>query len=450
MNTPATQDGIEASDARPKFARPASGATGLSSPSSRSRRSPCVTNSRGLGEFGRVADESPEATQKGTPKPGRVYQLKRDLCYQPKPSPVAVQAIASASCETQAKGEAEALPSVARHGPASGLSKGHIQSCDNSGQVEIWMGAHALHISRPGEGSGPGVVNKRGAVRHFSRKSRQRMMMTLHKIKMNVETGLPVFTTNTFPDAIPDPKEVLRMWDVFWKKLERRFPDAAMIWRKELQSRKSGALSAGLWLPHYHSLIWNVPSRMDYEEENGEWITLKRKPDGGWIETIYAKDDSGAKIVAQVTEMEPGCQDRFVEWYSRAWYEAVGSGDFRHYKAGTRVEKMKEPNGVRFYVSKYIAKVDEEAVLMSEYCIGRWWGIKGRRSIPWGERVVFTCTRSQAAQLMRCARRYVKAVTGKKYRFSCAAMNVFIKNSLQWILFFEYICGISTVDSHVS
>ena len=295
-----------------------------------------------------------------------------------------------------------------------------------------------MRIERPGETS-YGGARIRGTVAEFSRRSRQRMMAMLNKIRMTEEAGLPVFTANTFPDWVPEPKEVLRMWEVFWKKLERRFPGAAMMWRKELKRRRSGKISVGQWVPHYHGLIWKTPQSMEYEEEHGDWVTVKQREDGGWVETVYAKDASGAKVVGRVQEIAAGGEDRFLAWYSRTRYEVVGSGDLRHYDAGTRVEKLREPNGVRFYVSKYIAKVDEEEVLKSAHCLGRWWGVKGRRFIPWGERVVLECTRGQAAKLMRVARRYVRAVTGRKYHFSRITMNLFINDSAQWMRLVTYV-----------
>jgi hypothetical protein len=90
-------------------------------------------------------------------------------------------------------------------------------------------------------------------------------------------------------------------------------------------------------------------------------------------------------------------------------------------------------------MSKYIAKVDAEAVASSVHCLGRWWGVKGRRFIPWGERIALECTRSQAATLMRWARRYVRSITGKRYHFSHLAMNVFIKDSARWVGLVNYV-----------
>jgi hypothetical protein len=59
--------------------------------------------------------------------------------------------------------------------------------------------------------------------------------------------------------------------------------------------------------------------------------------------------------------------------------------------------------------------------------------VKGKRFIPWGERILLECNAGQAAKLMRWSRRYVRALTGKKYNFSRTSMNVFINDSAQWL-----------------
>lgn len=101
------------------------------------------------------------------------------------------------------------------------------------------MGAHALRIERPGERTFK-QPEKRGRLREFTNKARQRLTAVLNKVRMDDATGLPLFVTCTFPDRVPEPDEELRIWEVFWKKIERRFPSVAMLWRKELKDRKSG------------------------------------------------------------------------------------------------------------------------------------------------------------------------------------------------------------------
>jgi hypothetical protein len=90
-------------------------------------------------------------------------------------------------------------------------------------------------------------------------------------------------------------------------------------------------------------------------------------------------------------------------------------------------------------VSKYIAKVDEAAISASAHCRGRRWGVKGRQFIPWGKRVVSKCTRGQAARLMRWGRRCIRSITGRDYRFSRVAMNIYIKDSAQWMRLIQYV-----------
>jgi len=65
-------------------------------------------------------------------------------------------------------------------------------------------------------------------------------------------------------------------------------------------------------------------------------------------------------------------------WVSRAWYEAVGSGDDKHLRAGTSVEQVRSWRGVASYTSKYIAKQQGQFVNVAtgeQLRIGRWWGV---------------------------------------------------------------------------
>ena len=170
------------------------------------------------------------------------------------------------------------------------------------------------------------LPKKRSSVR-FSKKSRKRLMETLAKTKRHVK---PLFVTLTYPDEFSDDK---RDWkrdiDTFGKRFLRRFPRGAFVWRMELKERKTG-VNAGRVAPHFHLLVWGVvPSR------------LRR-------------------------------------WVSRSWFEVVGSGDERHLRAGTSVERIRSARGVMAYASKYISKVDEA----HSSDVGRHWGIIGRDNVP--------------------------------------------------------------------
>jgi hypothetical protein len=56
-------------------------------------------------------------------------------------------------------------------------------------------------------------------------------------------------------------------------------------------------------------------------------------------------------------------------------------------------------------------------------CPGRFWGVVNPKNIPMGQRKVIACTGKQATQLMRFMRRYVHAVTQRKYRFNRWSMS---------------------------
>lgn len=91
------------------------------------------------------------------------------------------------------------------------------------------------------------------------------------------------------------------------------------------------------------------------------------------------------------------------EWVSLTWAEVVGSDDPRHVRAGTRVEQIRSREGRMFYASKYVGKLDTEAVGNA----GRFWGVHNVGAIPWGEIVDAPVNGAQAVRLMRIARRYI-------------------------------------------
>jgi hypothetical protein len=260
-------------------------------------------------------------------------------------------------------------------------------------------------------------------------------MVLLSKVKL--DGPLPFWVTRTFPDVVPSASDVNRIELVFWMKLVRRFPEAAEVWRRELQQRKSGEVSRGKWVPHFHSLIWNCPVRFDYCEERGQWATVKHGEDGLWVETIYALDGQGQKVVACQNRIAEGGQDRFKEWLSRNWYEAVGSGDIRHFWAGTSFAALKEAGGVRYYVSKYQAKQDAAGCADCLYVGARAWGARGAKRLPLGERVVIPCSYPVPCALSRAARRYARRSSRKPLRFGFR--NVFVNDTAQWLRLLAYL-----------
>ena len=318
------------------------------------------------------------------------------------------------------------------------MSNGHIVSllytAQRDAQVELWRGGSLVHCQRA-EKTLCVEPTKRGTVHGFSRKSRGRMIATQAKIRWNTEHP-PYFMGNTCPDTVPDADAVLRGWAKFSRRFERRFPDGALLWRKEIKDRKSGTCE-GQWVPHYHSFAYNCPRKFEYQEERGQWVTLRKRQGGGWLLNIYCLNKEGKKVLHSCEEIAEGTSDRLTEWWSRNWYEAMGSGEIKHYLAGSSFERIKTVEGVRYYTAKYMAKVEEAG--LSLHCKGRWWGIVARQNIPWAERVVVKCTDAQSITIMRVLRRYVLGKAKRKFRCNHSSMNYLVTDPVQWERFVEWV-----------
>jgi hypothetical protein len=62
---------------------------------------------------------------------------------------------------------------------------------------------------------------------------------------------------------------------------------------------------------------------------------------------------------------------------SSAWYKIVGSGDEKHLRAGTNVERIRKPHAIAAYAAKYAAKVEQKSVPEGYEEVGRFWGTFG-------------------------------------------------------------------------
>lgn len=311
----------------------------------------------------------------------------------------------------------------------AGLSIGHIspQREKLTCVVEVWKDAFLVQVRRPGIGEPPPDSSRRGTVAGFSTKSRLRLMVAVNKVAMS-EGKMPLFLTCTFPDSVPDPKDVPRIWDNFCRMLERCFPKVGMIWKKELKTRLSGLKSVGKTVPHFHALAWGLPESVPWQERRGKWFRVQRVAEG-WRWQVFALGEDGNRIAVQDAVIPETMEFPFLLWLSALWYEAVGTGDARHFRAGTNLSQVRSVAGVRFYVSKYMGK---ECDGQSEWACGRWWGVRKKGNIPWGEREVIELTKPQANTLVRCVRRYIKATRGKKVKLLGSTVNLFTGDSAQW------------------
>lgn len=234
------------------------------------------------------------------------------------------------------EGSAAAGPAhVAEPGGAAvrpGLSSSHISPVVPVGgfgtgaQVEWAKGGRwaAVRISRsPGEVWGGG---KRGRVEEFSAESRRRLSKLVASFdQTRVVVGHFRFVTLTYPKVFPTARETKVHLDRVLKRFERAWGPRGMVWKLEPQKR--GA-------PHYHLLILM-----------------------GSQDTLDAERS----------------------WWAQNWFDSVGSGDVKHFRAGTAVEVVRDWSGVGAYAAKYLAK---PCWAHGWEAPGRWWGVKRRELLP--------------------------------------------------------------------
>ena len=208
---------------------------------------------------------------------------------------------------------------------------------------------------------------RRGAVKRFSAASRLRFLKLCSKFERKIiSDGL--FITLTYPDAYPSCKDAKRNFEAFVKRLLRKYPSAAGVWRIELQER--GA-------PHFHLIIMGV-SRIDKN-----WLSET------WAE-IYAKHQKvKAALRRYVVDYRAGLV------LGPLSYE---QNEFRkHLEVGTQVEKVQSHKGAMSYASKYAAK----SKVAEPDDMGRRWGTFGDIDKCLAPVLLFSLRRSQVARLFR-------------------------------------------------
>jgi hypothetical protein len=125
--------------------------------------------------------------------------------------------------------------------------------------------------------------------------------------------------TLTYPRVFPNNgKDVKRNLNQFLVELRQKIPGVSVLWFLEFQRR--GA-------PHIHILI------------------------------------RGARVWRPMQL-----------WVSKTWYRICGTGDLRHLAAGTRLERVRTPNGARNYCVKYAHKMQQKVVPRDYRNVGRFWG----------------------------------------------------------------------------
>lgn len=259
----------------------------------------------------------------------------------------------------------------------------------DAGNCQIWVDGSLIKVSKPSSSFRRSGGGKRNIVLGFSKASRRRLMQKIAQLNRDAK---PIFLTLTYPADYPlHYTEWKTDFDKWCKRLHRKYPEAALIWRLEPQKR--GA-------PHFHLLVYGVEISVEFRE-----------------------------------------------WLRASWYECVGSGDVKHYHHGTDVEPLRSYRGVRSYVGKYIAKTqapptptDEDGVLLPTpdwSKVGRWWGVRYGDNLPWS-RVIGgkMLTYEHSCKLLRYLRRYLKG-QGKRVSGSLPGLTVFVNNPGQWLQNFD-------------
>lgn len=208
-------------------------------------------------------------------------------------------------------------------------------------KVRFYDGGFLVELDSDGIGDAP-PGGERGDA-HFSKASRRRLLQGVAKLDQ-ARLGTGLFVTLTYPGQWPaQPSKWKRDLDVWIKRLRYKHREVAGWWKLEPQQR--GA-------PHFHLLLWGL---------------------------------------------ERVCKS----WLSSSWFEVVGSGDERHLRAGTQVQRMRSHRGAIWYAAKYLGK-DVPRSWMSK-TVGRWWGAFNRPALARSEQTI-ELTDRQFCRLRRVLR----------------------------------------------
>jgi len=212
--------------------------------------------------------------------------------------------------------------------------------------------------------------------------SRKSRRRLLEFFARTAQTNKPrVFMTLTYPSNMNDAKTGKAHLRAFLERVRRKFPQASGIWRIEYQER--GAV-------HFHILFFSLP----------------------W----WKADD--IRI---------------------AWGEIIGEQNPR-----IEIKTIRTRRGSTHYVSKYVAKVESEALVSLSNLpyshVGRHWGYFNKPDIPMEELQIFEVLGDFKAfwDLRRAIDRFYPK---RKKSYAGGAM-LFTQNAEQWTKYWNFLVGI--------
>lgn len=243
--------------------------------------------------------------------------------------------------------------------------------------LEVQGSVFKAAVSGMARGGGPG--GRRGRINGFSAAARKRLLQRAARLLQEV---MPLFITLTMADVV-EPAEMKHFLRVLWKRIERAYPRAAVMWRFAMES--SGER---VYHPHFHLLLYGVPFLP-------------------------------------------------VEWLAQTWAEVTGQAGGYCW-----VEKWSRKKAA-WYLARYTSKADEAAsldylaYLTGERWTGRCWGMYNAKMLPWAVlQVVKISLGGWFYDLKRSARRVYKGVNDNRW----AGFMLFRDDTDAWLNLAWFYC----------
>jgi len=283
------------------------------------------------------------------------------------------------------------------------------------------------------------VGGKRRNIKKFTRASRKRFLDTIARLNIRRNTKL-VMITVTYGENFPDEMTAKENLWALTTWIKRENPRAAMFWRLEPQER--GA-------PHFHLLAFGLKF-IPHDTLGERWRDIIG------IEQSANFYHAGSTFIKDVQSEYP---------------EGI-INDFPQ----TNIERIKGKRAAMNYVAKYCAKLapsdderseshcfndvayldtTQECQPLQETTVGRFWGIIGRKFLPFGQKHVYECQTEPAAfhrwqfsaaqQYRALGKRPNNAVFNMKNRgeaqpgelwFKEQGFSLYVTNAEKWMKYF--------------
>lgn len=285
-------------------------------------------------------------------------------------------------------------------------------SRDRLRQLEAEAWTKALDLKREYSARG-----KRGAVVQFSRKSRKRLIERCARLREDVE-GL--FITFTYQYNLLDHREAKHHLDLMLRWLMYHRPGCAIIWRMEHQGR--GAI-------HFHLMLLG-----------STWVAVRG------VRTQWRKlvGDYAGNVDIQRIRNRRKAMNYVAKYIAKdadaaALSEALRLDDMPYSENASPEDASEAESG---------DTGDEKAAAPGAVWLGRFWGIVGRKNMPYGVMVKFQFVGSPVALLdfRRAARRFRPRLF-KRNRLVGFAL--YVDDLWRWLRLW-YCCEQSrSLDAHV-